>query len=383
MNIAIVSVAYNRIDSLSRQLRTLEQGDYPEPVTLVLSIDKSKNTAVEDFARNYHWPYGEKRVITHEKNLGTRRHIMSLGTLFDEFDALIVLEDDITVAPAFYHYAKVCIESYGNDPLVAGISLYNFPVNYQTRLPFQPVRTDADVYLMQCAQSWGEVWTHSQWMDFKQWYDEQKGKFLPNNDVPEELYHWPESSWLRFHTRYCIEKGLYFVYPYTSLSTNNQDKGVNSTQRSTIFQSAMLYGNAEVFRLPPVKDIRVRYDAFFEPQFISSYLGVDDAELTVDLNGKKKSHRRYLLSLRSLPFAVVKSYALHEKPIEMNVIHHNDGRDIFLYDTTQPAQRPKETDPVSLYSYFYGEAFYKQRTMIGVFRSLGLWCMLVRNKLKQ
>jgi GT2 family glycosyltransferase len=130
MSIAIVSVVYNRTDSLARQLRSLEHAVYPEPVTLVISIDKSQTTAVEDFANSYTWPHGEKRVITHDHNLGTRRHMLSLGALFSDFDALIILEDDITVAPAFYIFAKACVAAYGDDPLVAGISLYHFPINY-------------------------------------------------------------------------------------------------------------------------------------------------------------------------------------------------------------------------------------------------------------
>lgn len=383
MSIAIVSVVYNRTDSLQRQLRSLERADYPEPVTLVISIDKSKTTAVEDFAHQYHWPHGEKRVITHPQNLGTRRHMLSLGALFCDFDALIVLEDDVTVAPAFYCYAKACVDKYGNDPLIAGISLYNFPFNYETRLPFTPVHSSADVYLMQCAQSWGEVWTRGQWTDFKQWYDAQQGRFLPDERVPHELYTWPESSWLRFHTRYCIEHNRFFVYPYASLSTNNQDSGVNASNSTTLYQAVMMQGHCAPadFRLPATTDISIRYDAFFEPLFLAKSLGMNNEELTIDLNQQKLMHRRYLLTPQALPYAIVNSFALREKPMEMNILNHNDGNDIFCYDTTQKAAKPKPIDKAVFYRYFYGEAFYKQRTMIGWKGCMRLWLQLIINKL--
>ena len=171
IKIAIIAVAYNRRESLARLLESLERASYPEPATLIISVDKSKTDEVERMADDYHWPHGEKRVTKHEKNLGLRAHMLSLGRYFDEFDAIIVLEDDVTVAPAFYYYAQACLEKYYDDSRIAGISLYSFSSNYQTYLPFMPVKTQWDVYFMNCAQSWGEVWMKKQWLAFKEWYD--------------------------------------------------------------------------------------------------------------------------------------------------------------------------------------------------------------------
>ena len=49
--------------------------------------------------------------------------------------------------------------------------------------------------------------------------------FNYSEKIPEYLNGWPESSWLKYHTRYCIETDRYFVYPYVSLSTNFSDAG--------------------------------------------------------------------------------------------------------------------------------------------------------------
>ena len=49
--IAIIAVTYNRIDSLTRLLKSLENAEYgDERPTLIISIDKSKTDAVEKFA---------------------------------------------------------------------------------------------------------------------------------------------------------------------------------------------------------------------------------------------------------------------------------------------------------------------------------------------
>ena len=85
--IAIIAVTYNRIDSLTRLLKSLENAEYgDERPTLIISIDKSKTDAVEKFADDYHWPHGERIVRKHEKNLGLRNHMMSLGEWFEKFD---------------------------------------------------------------------------------------------------------------------------------------------------------------------------------------------------------------------------------------------------------------------------------------------------------
>lgn len=173
--IAIVSLAYNRTDSLKRQLASLEQAYYTEDVDLCISIDKSDTDTVELLADRYEWKHGHKRVLKHSHRMGTRNHVISLGELFNDYAALIVLEDDTTVAPSFYLFSKTCIEKYNDEDSIAGISLYSFNINYQNDLPFSPVRSQWDVYLMNCAQSWGQVWMRKSWLEFKKWYDTHSG----------------------------------------------------------------------------------------------------------------------------------------------------------------------------------------------------------------
>lgn len=381
MKIAIIAVAYNRTDSLRRLLQSLEHADYPELVTLIVSVDKSNTAEVEEVAEAYRWPHGEKRVAKHKENLGLRSHMLSLGRYFDEFDALIILEDDVTVAPAFYHYAKACVEHYYDDDRIAGISLYSFSSNYQTYLPFTPVKTQWDVYLMNCAQSWGEVWMKPSWLAFKAWYDACSEDFSTDR-LPRCLSQWPPSSWLKYHTRYCIEQDKLFVYPYYSLSTNNADPGVNHQDAAdTFFQANLLLAAQKEFLLPLVSDKQqdslqppACYDGFFQARFLSVSLGIDEEELCVDLFSEKpaKLFRRYVLTNRLLPYKAVRTFALQLRPVEMNVICGREGSELFLYDTTQPAPPPQAPDRYLCYAYFYQKGFYKVRTMIGPWRVLKL-----------
>lgn len=331
MNIAICIIAYNRIDSLKRVLKSLEVSYYNEPISLIISIDKSKTTIVEDFAKQYKWKYGNKRVITHTENLGLRKHVLKCGDLLDVFDALIVLEDDVSVAPSFYLYAKQCVEKFINDDNIAGISLYNFPVNYQNKLPFIPLHTDSDVYLMQCAQSWGQIWMKKQWFVFKEWYEKNLEEFDNTPHLPKAICNWPKTSWLKYHTRYCIEQNKYFVYPYISLSTNNADVGTHYTNKTTIFQSQLLYGHKKSFNINPT----IYYDGFFENEMLYKKLAIKKENLCIDFYGEKnnKEGKRYWLTRKIQPYKIIKSYALSFKPYELNILLDNTGSDFFLYDT--------------------------------------------------
>ena len=272
MKIAICIIAYNRINSLKRLLRSLSNAFYGEDkVPLIISIDKSDHNEVFEYAENFEWAYGDKQVILQAKRLGLRNHVLKCGDLLNDFDALIVLEDDVSVAQSFYFYAKQCAEKYKDDDEIAGISLYNFPLNYHNLLPFQPLQTNSDIYLMQCAQSWGQVWMKKQWKDFMDWYYKHDDDFGELPHLPRSICNWPRTSWLKYHTRYCIECNKYFIYPYVSLSTNNADVGVHYAQKSSLFQSSMLYGKKTTFKLNP----QVRYDAFFENENLCDFLYLD------------------------------------------------------------------------------------------------------------
>lgn len=367
MNTAIVCLAYNRPDSLQRLLTSLDNAFIPEATDLIISIDKGDNNEVIHLAEHWSWTHGQKTTLQHNERLGTRRHVMSLGSLFSKYEALIVLEDDITVAPSFFLYTQACLNQYGHDEHIAGISLYSFNINYQNELPFLPVKSEWDVYLMNCAQSWGEVWTRRQWQAFKSWYDRHSDHF---NDpsLPQCLNDWPDSSWLKFHTRYCIEQDLYFVYPYFSLTTNNADTGVNQKFKDSLYQTCMLTGLQREFRLPAFEQANIRYDGFFNPKFLAAPMNLDDKELTIDLYGNKPlaNAKRYLLSTRPLPYHVIRCFSMQLKPMEMNIIAHREGNGIWLFDTTQAAPAPKDYDGYALFYHYYGKAFFKTRTMIGL-----------------
>lgn len=361
MNIAIVAVAYNRVDSLTRLLNSLDKAYYNDSSpTLIISVDKSKTDVVERYADDYQWHYGKKIVDKHEQNLGLRAHMMSLGKWFENYDAIVVLEDDIVVSPNFYSYACQAVEKYYSCSKIAGISLYSFSINYQTGAPFVPIKDEHDAYFMNCAMSWGEVWMRDSWVRFYDWYLKHQD-FPVLKHLPRSICSWNQKSWLKYHTRYCIEENKYFVHPYTSLTTNYSDAGEHSDGGNTVYQVEMQAGNKKDFYLPDFDSNAVCYDGFFENSVLYKLLSLSQEELCLDLQGEwyNRLNRRYWLTTRVANYKIVKSFGLNYRPIETNVMNNTPGRQIFLYDTTVAVKNSKrENKDEMLYHYHIISMFF-------------------------
>lgn len=356
MDIAICLVAYNRVNSLKRLLASLDSAVYPCPVKLYISIDKSDEETVEKYAREYRWKYGEKEVILHGENLGLRRHILGCGDLLQKHDALVVLEDDVFVAPGFFQYAQAAVEEYADRSDIAGISLYGFFINYHSCQPFTPLKENSDVFLMQNAQSWGQVWMKEQWNEFKRWYEKNNEDFGLMPHLPKSICGWGNKSWLKYHTRYCIERNKYFIYPYTSFTTCFSDEGEHIKASTPIVQTPLSQATDIQLKFCPT----VKYDCYFENQRIYEWLGMSEDELCIDYYGDKGNPKkcRYWLSRLLMPFRVVKSFGLLLRPYELNVKYSIAGNDFFLYDTEEEAEVNYSPENLSRqFFYLYGTPY--------------------------
>lgn len=340
MNLAVIAVGYNRPKSLSRLLSSLHQAYYDGlETTLIISLDQSYNKEVEDVANNYAWPFGKKRVVLHPKRIGLRNHILGCGNYTQEFDAVIVLEDDLYVSPLFMRFARQALKKYDGDPQISGISLYSHLWNVHVARPFAPAEDGTDVYFLQFAQSWGQVWSRRMWDEFYQWYLRQKGNVANWGDIPAYVKNWPESSWLKHQIAFLIENKRHFVYPRVSLTTNFGEPGQHVASLDSTFQVPLLFGKKEEFSFPDFKTSTVKYDAFFERAGLAQHLGIKEGDLCTDLYGAKgnSSGKRYWLTMNHCKFARVKSFGLLMRPQEINIILSIPGDDLFVYDTTRVA----------------------------------------------
>ena len=346
MKYCIVAVGYNRAESMRRLIDSVLRADYgTETVDLIISIDKSDNQdEVIKKIGNVDWKHGKFMVNRQEERLGLRKHILKCGNLTESYDALIMFEDDIVVSPCFFNYVKQTVDHYKDDERIAGISLYKHETHPGVYRPFIPADNGYDVFLMQFAQSWGQCWTAGMWKSFKDWYAHNENAILGRDSkLPSYIANWNNNSWLKYFMRYIVESNKYFVYPYTSLSTNASESGEHNTVSNNNFQVPLLFGNRQ-YRFPTF-DQAVRYDVYFEredilDQIFPRYEGVK----ILDLYGDKKdfSQADYLISTQTLTYRKRYSFQIKYRPHEINCMIPEKGYDAFVYDLKQTGKRTKK-----------------------------------------
>lgn len=334
----IIAIGYNRPKSLKRLLNALNKVDYQNnKVLLIISLDYSTNKEVSDIAHTFIWEYGEKIIKTHSEKQGLKKHILNCGDYMNEYilDAVSIFEDDIIPSPAFFNYMKQAVEFYESDSQIAGISLYTHLWNVNSEKPFHPLAGNFDAFFIQYAQSWGQIWMKKQWTEFKTWYMCHSEDFSQAEGVPSNVSHWRDSSWLKYHIRYCIETNKYFVYPYESLCTNFTEMGEHNTYSTTLFQVPLQIDSRKQYHFTPLATASVIYDAFFENTRIFRYLNLTEQELCVDIYGSKRNFKgkKYWLTTQNADYKIIKSFGLKLRPHELNIILDTEGTEIKLYNT--------------------------------------------------
>lgn len=372
MKFAAVAIGYNRKSDFQRLITSLQRAQYGnDTVDLIMSIDNSGVSDVQDYASEVEWSFGKRIIRTFETRQGLRQHILKCGDFLDEYDAIAVFEDDVYASPVYYFFAKQCVEKYANDERIAGISLYGHLENVYARYAFIPDHSGADAYFMQIAQSWGQVWLKKQWRAFSSWYKKNEHEFAITNNIPDQLGDWGKNSWLKYHNKYCAETGKFFVYPYVSLTTCFCSAGEHSVVQSDIYQVPVQRIYSNQYKLPSLDDeVAVCYDPFFERLNLHIYdMKIESQELLIDiygLKGKQDQDYRYILTTRLLPYKIVKSYARTMRPHELNVIEGIDGYDLFLYDTSERATVTSKRHIEERKYIYYNKVFANSITCLKV-----------------
>jgi hypothetical protein len=288
-DLAIVIVAYNRPNSLFRLLGSLNKLKYEnKDLTLIISIDYSDNNEVKKIANNYEWDFGVKRVVSSPQRLGLKKHVLQCGDITEEFENIIVLEDDLIVSPFMVSYSDQAIAFYKNSDNIAGISLYSHRKNIINHLPFFAYEDGYDNFFLQVAQSWGQIWSRDRWRNFKNWLINKNPDVCIKSIHPYYL-SWPDSSWLKLHMQYIVANNLYFVYPRVSLTTNCGDVGTNVNSADYSFMVPIMMGNKD-YHFSSFLETSSIHDSFFEmtSSNVKKILSdLDDITFEVDTYGEK------------------------------------------------------------------------------------------------
>lgn len=164
MNFApILLFVYNRLQHTQRCIESLLNNSLSKESELFIYSDAAKETTdrkkVEEVRQYIHTIQGFKRITIIERNdnWGLARSIIDgVTTQINQYGKVIVLEDDLVVAPYFLQFMNDALETYKNEPKIGHIQACDF-----TQDPALP-----DTFLIKWTGSWGWATWDRAWKHF-------------------------------------------------------------------------------------------------------------------------------------------------------------------------------------------------------------------------
>jgi hypothetical protein len=153
----IIILAYNRPLYLERTLTALKNNNEAAQSDLYIYCDGPKANSdekdialirqVRELANAQQW-CRNVYVKNAEVNKGLSRSVVDGVTeVINKYGKIIVLEDDIVVAPFFLKYMNEALDKYENEERVATISGYNYPIGNLIK--------DRETFFLKAFSSWG------------------------------------------------------------------------------------------------------------------------------------------------------------------------------------------------------------------------------------
>lgn len=159
----ILLFVYNRLTHTQRCVEALLKNPLASESELFVYSDGAKDASQQETVnevRNYiHSISGFKNIIVTERNenWGLARNIIDgVTTQVNQYGRVIVLEDDLVVAPHFLKFMNDALEAYKNEPKVGHIQGCDF-----TQDPTLP-----DTFLIKWTGSWGWATWDRAWKHF-------------------------------------------------------------------------------------------------------------------------------------------------------------------------------------------------------------------------
>lgn len=250
MKISPVAVfGYNRPDHLEQTLNSLMKNELANKTPLYIFLDGAKNNAdisqvaaVLDVAQAV-TGFASLNIITHDKNVGLATSIINgVSEILNEYDSIIILEDDLVTSPYFLLYMNKSLNRYQDTAQVMSISAFGRKEIIESLKDEEPF----DAYFIPRSLSWGwgtwrdswclADWDVSNYETFHQNRTERKKFSEAGEDVClmlELQQHGFLDSWaIRWTYSHFLNQGVSLV-PYYSYVRNIGFDGSGTHCRSS------------------------------------------------------------------------------------------------------------------------------------------------------
>ncbi|MBC7488102.1 MAG: glycosyltransferase [Cytophagaceae bacterium] len=164
----IVLFVYNRLAHTRATVEALQKNKGAAESELYIYSDGAKTesgrAAIEEVRQYIRSIQGFKRlhIVEKEKNQGLSESVITGVTeVLQQYDDVIVLEDDLITAPDFLEYMNQALSFYKDDFSIYSISGYTFPSPY-----LKDIKEDVFLYPRPASwgwASWKNRWDKSDW----------------------------------------------------------------------------------------------------------------------------------------------------------------------------------------------------------------------------
>lgn len=278
MKIATILFTYNRSDHTLRTLNALKENTVLPQKLVVFQDglkclkDKEEWNKVSLIINNIDWC--ENQIIVSPNNKGLAASIVDgVTSVFEENDAVIVLEDDCVSHPLFMKYVMDCLYKYKDEEKVFSINGYSWPLNVQGN--------GTDVYFAGRAGSWGWATWKNRWEYYEQDYTILRS-IKSSKEGNEQFEIWGRdlesylrgniegncNSWAVFWSLQCIKRGGFCPTPYQSLIHNigHDGTGVHCGD-SELVDNVRKWNCLDKISLPDIVEYPVNYKDVFSDRF--------------------------------------------------------------------------------------------------------------------
>lgn len=260
MNIGILIFAYNRSRHLTEVLNGLKKNSDVEKVHIFQDGLKCEEHRLEwEKTKTVIGDIDWCEVVYHKAsyNKGLAQSIVDgINLVFEEYDAVIVLEDDCVPTANFISFMNQCFEKYKDNKEVYCVSGYSWPIALE--------KGQYDVYGCGRISSWGWGTWKDRWIIYEKDYELVK-KMKQEEITSKNLAMWGQDleevlignvrgncdSWAVFWALNVISKEGICINPYESLIRNigMDGSGVHcgTTNR---FEVKSINGEIKEFNLP-------------------------------------------------------------------------------------------------------------------------------------
>lgn len=137
MNLSpIIIFAFNRPVHLRKTIEALKLNSHAKESELIIYSDGPRNAddigsinEVREYIRQVDG-FSSVKIIEHEKNQGLARSIIcGVREALNQYESIIVLEDDLVVSPFFLQYMNEALNLYKENDSVISIHGYCYPIS--------------------------------------------------------------------------------------------------------------------------------------------------------------------------------------------------------------------------------------------------------------